>query len=405
MVEEDNEIGTQLLPRPRTSEASDDGDGIEGVAHFATPTTRRRVGITGLLALGFFWVSGGIFGNEALLLAGPPAYVFVCLLIAPVLYALPVAVMIGELGAALPYDGGLVAWVAEACGSAVGAQTVWWLWVATILDSAIYPILAAHYLSRRVDLSSLRPEGAPIQTETRLVATALIGLITTVKLGGINCMVRMTEALVVIAIIPVLVFVGCGLSTLDGPALTNSDTSDEVGGYDPALLTSWVLWLYSGFFSLGSLAGEVDNPRRVYPIVTLSLIPTVALFCIAPLAVSVSIDSNRTHYHAGHFDSIATSLVGDWLGVSFVVAACLSQIGLFNGDMVVAERSMASVFDTYIHGEDAQWGMTRYLLIENGTGVAPIYIVFNAIVSAMLTWFSYEDLIQFQMMQSAVSSP
>jgi len=172
------------------------------------------------------------------------------------------------------------------------------------------------------------------------------------------------------------------------------------------MLTSWVLWLYAGFFSLGSLAGEVDNPQRVYPIVALTLVPAVAMLCIAPIAVAFSVDGNRSHYEAGHFDTVATDLVGDWLGVSFVVAACVSQVGLFNGDMVVAERSLASFFDPQLAalGRGHTWAITRYLLVENGTGIAPVYIILNATVAAALTWLPYKELVKFQMMQYGLCS-
>jgi amino acid transporter len=364
------------------------------------------VGTAGLLALGFFWVSGGIFGNEALMQAAPPAHVFGSLVLASVFYALPISLMTGELAAALPYNGGMVAWVTEACGPMIGAQNMWWIWVSTLLDSAIYPVLAAHYLAKRVDLGALSVGGSSTtESTTRLIANMFIALVTLVKLGGTDCMVRSTKVLACVATVPVLIFIMAGVSKIDLPAVTSTDASDDAGGSDFALLTSWVLWLYSGFFFLGSLAGEVKDPQRVYPIVALTLVPVVTLLCIAPLAVAVSIDPNRTHYVAGHFDTVATSLVGDWLGVCFIIAACVSQIGLFNGDMVVAERSLASFFDGHLLqvGGDRRWRLTRFFVEENGTGVAPIYIVFNAGVAACLTGFSYQDLVEFQMMQFAVS--
>ena len=44
---------------------------------------RGKIGVWGLLVIGFFWVHGGIYGNEAMLMAAPPAYVFVMLGIVP----------------------------------------------------------------------------------------------------------------------------------------------------------------------------------------------------------------------------------------------------------------------------------------------------------------------------------
>jgi len=49
---------------------------------------------------------------------------------------------VAELATSLPYDGGLVAWVNEACGPLLGGHNAYWLWVAYLFDSAVYPALA-----------------------------------------------------------------------------------------------------------------------------------------------------------------------------------------------------------------------------------------------------------------------
>lgn len=94
------------------------------------PNKHRQISTIGLLLISFFWVSGGIYGNESLLEAAPTGYAFLSLLLGAVFYALPIAVISAELACAVPYDGGLVAWVEEACGSRLGAHNLFWLWVS-----------------------------------------------------------------------------------------------------------------------------------------------------------------------------------------------------------------------------------------------------------------------------------
>lgn len=81
--------------------------------------------------------------------------------------------------------------------------------------------------------------------------------------------------------------------------------------------------------SLGSLAGEVKDPKRTYPLVIAILIPMVAVFCVWPLAVSLSLDDDRFNYVPGYFNVMATQLAGKWLGVLFVIGAFFSFIGLY----------------------------------------------------------------------------
>jgi amino acid transporter len=90
----------------------------------------RKVSTIGLLLIGFFWCSGGIYGNESLLEAAPTGFAFLALILGSVFYALPIAVISAELACAVPYDGGLVAWVEEACGARIGGHNVWWLWIS-----------------------------------------------------------------------------------------------------------------------------------------------------------------------------------------------------------------------------------------------------------------------------------
>ena len=51
-----------------------------------------------------------------------------------------------ELAAALPDEGGYVAWVRRAFGPFWGFQVGWWSWINCFVDVAVYPALFADYL-------------------------------------------------------------------------------------------------------------------------------------------------------------------------------------------------------------------------------------------------------------------
>ena len=94
------------------------------------------------------------------------------------MYALPVAVISAELACAAPYDGGLVAWVEEACGPRFGAHNLFWVWVSYLFDAASYPVLAVEYFEKRIDMTD---------SEKALTADFIILLITLVKVSEILC--------------------------------------------------------------------------------------------------------------------------------------------------------------------------------------------------------------------------
>ena len=91
-----------------------------------------------------------LFSEQALLTCAPPATVFLGLFITPIVYSIPVALMTAELATAMPREGGLVAWVTEACGPTIGGHNTYWQWISYIFDASVYPVLAGQYIAAEV---------------------------------------------------------------------------------------------------------------------------------------------------------------------------------------------------------------------------------------------------------------
>ena len=49
------------------------------------------------------------------------------------------------------------------------------------------------------------------------------------------------------------------------------------------------MWLYSGFISLGSLAGELEDPVKAYWTALLILVPVVVVLNCMPLIISMTL--------------------------------------------------------------------------------------------------------------------
>eukprot|EP00041_Stephanoeca_diplocostata_P022980 m.557236 g.557236 ORF g.557236 m.557236 type:complete len:494 (-) comp22189_c2_seq19:333-1814(-) len=365
--------------------------------------THRHLGVLGLLAIAFFWVCGGVYGNELLLEAAPPGILFPVLIGAALLYACPAAVMIGELATGFPYDGGIIQWVEETCGRRVSAQNTYWTWVGFITASAVYPGLMAEYIDLYIDLEKhLGTSGV------NWCCVIQVWIVTVVKLGGTDVFVNWSTTMGVVAVLPTIVFMGYGVTVAKPATWISTDESPEAGGMNQSLLISWVIWLYSGFFDIGTLAGEVKNPARSYKIALVVLIPVTLIFALWPLAVSVSMDSDRNNYGNGYFEELASRLAGKWLGYGYLIGAIASFFGLLASSLVVCERTLSAFVnprnksaDTSLNAATANSSayvgrnrLVRYLLIENGTGVAPVYIIANALVVSVLVWLSPANLVE-----------
>jgi hypothetical protein len=108
-----------------------------------------------------------------------------------------------------------------------------------------------------------------------------------------------------------------------------------------------VLWLYSGFFSLGAVAGDIDQPKRTFSVVIATLLPLVMLLNVIPLAIALSVDQNLDNFEAGFFNKVASELAGPWLGYCFVAAANVCLVGLYSAqvcELHVGETEVVCVF-------------------------------------------------------------
>ena len=359
----------------------------------------KKIGVLGMVVVGFFWVHGGIYGNEAMLMAGPPLYVFILLGIVPFVYSLPIALIVAELSSAFPEDGGYVVWVQEACGRRVGSHHAYWVWVIYVVDAAIYPVLVANYVDTMVPMG---------ETSRGLLALAIVLGVTAINLAGTDVMVKFNTLLAIISLTPTLIFTVMGL-----PSVSVERCLATEGEIDWTLLVSWVLWLYCGFFSLGTLAGELEDPRRTFTISIAILFPAALLLNTLPLAVALGLDDRLDHYSAGYFNVLAGRLAGVWLDGGFQIGANVCLVGLYNAAVLTAERSLAFLVNTQ-YGEKLEkyaaspangacGRVLRSLLNEKATGVAPLYILTNACCAGVLVWMPYTLLVEFSMLLSVPS--
>ena len=95
----------------------------------AVHVVKRQLTLLPLVGLMFFTVSGGAYGLEDVISASGPGMAIILIIVTPIIWSLPAALMVAELSTALPVEGGFYQWV-------------------TFVDMALYPVLFADYLSQ-----------------------------------------------------------------------------------------------------------------------------------------------------------------------------------------------------------------------------------------------------------------
>ncbi len=86
----------------------------------------RRLSLWALISVAFFTTCGGAYALEPLVGAVGPGWAFALLFLTPLLWSVPIALMVAELSTLIPEEGGYYIWVREALGPFWAVQEGWW---------------------------------------------------------------------------------------------------------------------------------------------------------------------------------------------------------------------------------------------------------------------------------------
>lgn len=310
-----------------------------------------RIGLLALVCLIFFTVSGGPYGLETLVGEVGAGWAVVLIALTPLLWALPTALMVAELSAAIPEEGGYFIWVRRALGEFWGVQEGWWTIGYTAVDLAIYPVLFVNYLTFFVPGLALDADGGStwgVFGARWLTTLALIGVALALNLRGAgavgkNATWTIGVVLGVFAVLSVL-----GLSR-DGAAASAAGAVSRglgVGGMGGSLAVGLaaVLWNYCGWDNVSTYAGEVRDPGRNYPRALLITLPLIAATYLIPVLAGIGTTTDPEVWSESKgWPAIAAIIAGPWFGRAVAVAALVSAWSLFNSQLLYVARLPAAM--------------------------------------------------------------
>jgi len=279
----------------------------------------RRLTLASLVAALYFMVSGGPYGLEEL--AGKVGFgAAIAILVAtPLVWSVPTALMVGELAAALPEEGGYYAWVRRALGPFWGYQEAWLSLVASVFDMAIYPTLFVLYLGRLFPAAASWPFAVGLLVVAAGAAWNLAGA-WAVGEGSAAMTVLLLAPFVVLSAIAWRAHVP---STAAAAGHTGA-APDVAGGIVIAM------WNYMGWDNASTVAGEVDRPQRTYPLAVVAAVALVVLTYVVPVAAVGAAGVDPSGWETGAWVDVARSCGGGLLASAVVVGGLLSAFGMFN---------------------------------------------------------------------------
>ena len=342
---------------------------------------RNKMLLLPLVAATYFMVSGGPYGIEEILGGAGFLKAIVILLALPLLWCLPTALMIGELAAALPAEGGFYVWVRRALGSFWGYQEGWLSLSASIFDMAIYPALFVLYLGKFSPALTAGWRGYAW-------SLAVVVVCCLWNLRGAPAVGRDSVGMCVLLLAPFAVFVALGLWRwfAQHPAVQWSRPASE-SALSTAILVA--MWNYMGWDNASTVAQEVENPQRNYPRAMIFSTVLVAVTYILPLAAMALSGLSAETFTTGDWADAGRSLGGPLLGLAVVAGGAITGIGMFNALVMSYTRLPMAM------AEDGM--LPRVLARRNSRGVPWVSVLLCGAAWALALKLPFDRLISIDL--------
>jgi amino acid transporter len=346
---------------------------------------RRKMRFLPLIAATFFMVSGGPYAIEDILGGAGFGRAIVILLVLPLLWCLPTALMIGELAAALPAEGGFYMWVRRALGPFWGYQEGWLSLSASIFDMALYPAIFVLYLGKFAP-------GLTAGWHGYAWSLAVVLLCCLWNLRGAPAVGDDSLWMSVLLLAPFAVFVVLGLwhGFAAHPqiqwGISASGAASETA-LSTALLVA--MWNYMGWDNASTVAQEVENPQRNYPRAMIATTIVVAIAYILPLTAMAFSGLSADSFKTGDWMTAAASVGGPLLGIAVAGGGVLTGVGMFNALVMSYTRLPMAM------AEDGM--LPRVVARRNGRGVPWVSVLLCGLAWALALKLPFEKLISIDL--------
>lgn len=295
----------------------------------------------------FCLVAAGCYGIEEMIPEAGPGLTIILLAVLPFVWGLPFGLVASELGSVRPQEGGYYKWVQEAMGEFWGFQAGWWRTISIYIDNASYVILAGGYAATAWDLS--RPAEFAIKL-------AMIAIFIFINIRGIRDVGIVSTILSILVIVAFVMVAVCGFMNWGG----GHDISFQITPEKAEGPMQWFLyisgglsigmWMYSGYESMSTIAGEIKNPQ-VIPKGTLITVPLIMAVYIIPTVAGLGSMGRWTEWAPDGGVGYATVVETFWgvgFSVFFVVVAILAQCSIYNTYIASGSRGFFALADDYL---------------------------------------------------------
>lgn len=280
-----------------------------------------------MIAATYFMVAGGPYGLEEVVQKTGYLATLLILLVTPLLWSLPTAMMVSELATAIPEEGGFYIWVRRGMGRFWGFQETWLTLAGSVFEMALYPNLCVAYASRFMP-------GLQSGHRGLLLGFAMIAFCTAWNILGARSVGEGSVWLNVALLAPfvALIVLALGMGRGGMPASVPLRQVDLLGGVLIAM------WNYMGWDNLSTIAGEVEAPQRTYSRAMFGAVLLVVVSYVLPVAAVARTGIDPNSWTTGGWVDVAKLIGGETLAIAIALAGVIGAIGSFSALMLSFTR-------------------------------------------------------------------
>lgn len=343
---------------------------------------RRSLGFGSAISIVIGTIIGsGIFFKQASILdsAGSSTMAIAAWIFGGVI-TLTAGLTIAEIGAQMPYTGGLYVYVENLYGRICGFLAGW---MQVIVYGPAIIASVAGFMS--IMITNLFGIDAKWRIPVALITIIAIGLMNFLENNVAAAFSVITTIGKMIPIAAIIIF-GLFWGHQDALGQTVSEVNRSTGGFGVAVLAT--LFGYDGWILIANLGGEMKSPQKLLPkaiilgissVLVIYTLITIGIFRFIPANMIHSLGENTTSY-------LATKAFGEIGGKLLSIGIIISMMGTLNGKIITFPRIV------YAMARRGDLPFSRLLSYVTPKGKSPIIAtVFIIILATIMMLFFDPD--------------
>ncbi|MDR0885949.1 MAG: APC family permease [Clostridiales Family XIII bacterium] len=351
---------------------------------------KHKMSVFTVVFMVFSLVAAGCYGIEDMIPEAGPGLALIMLIILPFVWGLPFGLVASELGSVRPQEGGYYKWVQEALGEFWGFQAGWWRTISIYIDNTLYVVLAGGYLASVTHVNGV--------TEY-IFKVVMILIFTIINIRGVRDVGTITN------ILSIFVIVAFAMIAIIGFTHWGGNPFEPITAYPIEAPTDWIfyigaglsigMWMYSGYESMSTIAGELEDPQ-VIPKATLITVPLIMATYIIPTLAGLSAFKGAgeafsylnwgSEAGAVGYATVAEHFAGPAFGVFFGVVAIIAQCSIYNTYIASGSRGFFALADDHLS--------PKFLVkVDKKRGVPYLAVISVAVINLILCMFDFKVLV------------